>query len=137
MQETPPLHRHTVDLCKVGRGFPARKFYDQKEGASMTRDYVKRRNEAYYIAGSRVPLHVIVHEYKSGKSVESIRESFPTLTLEQVHGALAFYHGNTAAVEAYIQENEQLWQQFRADNPTPSGLKEKLNRTRQHLSRRG
>jgi uncharacterized protein (DUF433 family) len=102
----------------------------------MPADYVERRDDAYYIAGSRVPLYVIVHEYKNGKSVESIRQSFPTLSLEQVHGALAFYHSKAAEVEASIQENERLWQEFRAKHPPPATLKEKLERARQELGHR-
>ena len=102
----------------------------------MHRDYVERRDDAYYLVGSRVPLHVIVHEYKNGAPVESIRQSFPTLTLEQIHGALAFYLANQPEVEASIQDNERLWEEFRASHPAPAELKEKIERARQQLTRR-
>ena len=88
----------------------------------MPRDYVERREDAYYVVGSRVPLHVIVHEYKNGGPVESIRQSFPTLTLEQIHGALAFYLANQQEVEASIQNNERLWEEFRARHASHSAL---------------
>ncbi len=56
----------------------------------MARDYVERRIDAFYIIGSRVPLDVVIHEYENGAPAESIASSFPTLSLEQIHGALAF-----------------------------------------------
>lgn len=46
---------------------------------------------AYRVAGSRVSLDSIVYCFREGLSPESIAESFPTLTLEQVYGAIAFY----------------------------------------------
>src|SRR5579863_9843152 len=74
----------------------------------MAREYIEQRDRAFYITGSRVPLAVIIHEYKNGASAESIRQSFPTLTLEQIHGALAFYHGNQVEVESSLRETEDL-----------------------------
>src|SRR5579859_2070786 len=74
----------------------------------MARDYIEQRDHAFYITGSRVPLAVIIHEYKNGASAESIRQSFPTLTLEQIHGALAFYHGNQGEVESSHRETRRI-----------------------------
>ena len=99
----------------------------------MAREYVEQRDHAFYIAGSRVPLAVIIHEYKNGASAESMCQSFPTLTMEQIHGALAFYHGNQVEVESSLRDTEELWRQFRAENPPPPSLKEKLEQARQHF----
>ncbi len=78
----------------------------------MARDYVERRNDAFYIIGSRVPLDVVIHEYENGAPAESIASSFPTLSLEQIHGALAFYHGNKTEVEDSMRKAEGKWQEF-------------------------
>ena len=99
----------------------------------MTRDYIERQETALYVAGTRVPLDVIVHQYKNGAPVESIRHSFPTLTLEQIHGALAFYLANQAEVDAAMEETEVDWERFRATNPAPADIKRKLEKARQHL----
>src|SRR5579864_7301647 len=99
----------------------------------MAREYIEQRDRSFYITGSRVPLAVIIHEYKNGASAESIRQSFPTLTLEQIHGALAFYHGNQVEVESSLRETEDLWRQFRAENSPPPSLKEKLEQARQYF----
>jgi uncharacterized protein (DUF433 family) len=103
----------------------------------MAPDCIERRNGSFYVVGSRVPLHLIVHEYKEGRSVEGIRECFPTLSIEQVHGALAFYHANKADVEADIEKNEELWEEFRKTHPVPPELQAKLDRARQRFGQRG
>jgi len=51
------------------------------------------RNGGYYVAGSRVSLASIIYEYREGAAPETIRQNFPTLSLEQIHGAIAFYLG--------------------------------------------
>jgi hypothetical protein len=40
-------------------------------------------------------------------SAESMVESYPALTLEQVHGALAFYLGNQTEIDAYLVEGQR------------------------------
>ena len=92
---------------------------------------LERRAGAFYIPGARVPLGVVIHEYKNGAPVESIHRSFPTLTLEQIHGALAFYHANPREVDAELLETENRWRQFRAQNPAPPHLKAKLEQARE------
>ena len=62
----------------------------------MDYSYVERRDSAFYVVGSRVPLDCIVREYAKGESPESIRLHFPTLTLEQVYGAITFYLAHRA-----------------------------------------
>jgi uncharacterized protein (DUF433 family) len=43
-----------------------------------------------------VPLAFIVREFRDGQSPEAIRAAFPTLTLQQVYGAITFYLGHQA-----------------------------------------
>jgi uncharacterized protein (DUF433 family) len=60
----------------------------------MHRDFVERRDEGFYLAGSRVPLECVVREFRERQSPEAIRSDFPTLNLEQVHGDITFYLGH-------------------------------------------
>lgn len=53
--------------------------------------YVEPAAGGYRVAGSRVSLASIVHEFRHGATPEAIAEAFPVLTLEQVYGAIAFY----------------------------------------------
>ena len=98
----------------------------------MAREYVELRNDCYYVEGSRVSLASIVFQFKDGASPESIRESFPTLSLEQVYGAIAFFLGHAEEVEANLRETEKQWEAFRNNaDPLPPKLIDRLERARQ------
>ena len=56
----------------------------------MSIQYVEQVEGVYRVAGSRVSLDSIVYAFWEGKSAETIAQSFPTLTLEQVYGAITF-----------------------------------------------
>ncbi|HBY60533.1 MAG TPA: hypothetical protein DEH78_11980 [Solibacterales bacterium] len=49
-----------------------------------------RRHDSYYLIGSRVPLAHIVRQFQNGEPPEAIRLHYPTLSLEQVYGAITF-----------------------------------------------
>ena len=73
----------------------------------MNCDYIDQRNGGFYVAGSRISLDSIVFAFQSGESPETIQKSFPSLTLEQVYGAIAFYLGHQAEVDANIRAGEE------------------------------
>jgi hypothetical protein len=92
--------------------------------------WVDRRDESFYIAGSRVPLATIVREFQLGQSPEAIRSSFPTLTLEQVYGAITFYLGHKDEVDGDLAARERAEDAFSETHTAPAELKEKLHRAR-------
>lgn len=100
----------------------------------MAKDYIQKRDGGFWIIGKRVALDTIVYAYLAGYSAESIREALPALTLEEVHGALAFYLANVPEVEATLVENEkeldQLRMTAREKNPL---LFNKLDEARKNL----
>ena len=69
----------------------------------MSIEYVERREGAYRVAGTRVPLDSIVCAFVSGESAESIAQSFPVLSLEKVYGAIAFYLAHREEVDRYLE----------------------------------
>ena len=73
----------------------------------MAKEYVEQRGGGYYVAGSRVSLDSIVYAFRSGESPETIRQNFPSLNLEQVYGAIAFYLANQLGVDANIRQGEE------------------------------
>ena len=73
----------------------------------MQKDYVTRVEGAYRIAGTRVSLDSLVYLFREGMSAESMVDSYPALTLEQVHGALAFYLANQNEIDAYLIEGHR------------------------------
>jgi uncharacterized protein (DUF433 family) len=99
-------------------------------GQAMDRDFVERRDESFYLVGSRVPLACIVREFQDGQSPEAIRSAFPTLTLEQVYGAITFYLGHRAEVDEDIATREREENSLSETHPAPADLKEKLDRAR-------
>jgi uncharacterized protein (DUF433 family) len=70
-------------------------------------EYVEERNGGYYFKGTGVSLDSIVYSFSEGESAEIIRQNFPSLRLEQVYGAIAFYLANRDVVDANIREGEE------------------------------
>jgi uncharacterized protein (DUF433 family) len=68
--------------------------------------YIEYRSGGYWIVGERISLDSIVYAFHNGLSAESIVQSFPLLTLEQVYGAIAFYLANRAEIDTYLLEEE-------------------------------
>ena len=74
----------------------------------MHKEYVKKIEGVYRVGGTRVSLDSLVYLFREGMSVESMVESYPALTMEDVHGALAFYLANENEIEAYLAEGERI-----------------------------
>jgi len=54
--------------------------------------------------------------------IETIREQYSALSLEEVYGAVAFYLANKDEVDQYLRQQEQRWDEFRRkaeQNPNP------------------
>ncbi|NJN57493.1 MAG: DUF433 domain-containing protein [Leptolyngbyaceae cyanobacterium SL_5_9] len=85
------------------------------------KSYVEYRNDAYWVQGTRISLDSIVYAFQRGLSPESIVQSFPLLTLEQVYGAIAFYLANHAEIDAYLAAEEEAFdampQSLKTDAP--------------------
>ena len=69
--------------------------------------YIEERNGGLYVAGTRVSLDTIVIRFQEGASPEKIVESFPTLKLSQVYGAIAYYLENEETIDQYIVEGQR------------------------------
>ena len=89
-------------------------------------EYIELRDGGYYIKGTRVPLDSIVHEFHNGASPESIRQTFPTLALEQVYGAITFYLGHQEQVDTSIRDADRAWSELGAAHPLPEPLRDRL-----------
>ena len=70
--------------------------------------------------------------FRDHDEVNSIAQSFPVLSLEEVYGAIAFYLGHQIEIKAYLQKGEKefeaLRHQSRQSNPL---LYQKLEESRQ------
>ncbi|MGD1069938.1 MAG: DUF433 domain-containing protein [Bryobacteraceae bacterium] len=79
----------------------------------MAREYVEQRNGGYFIRDSRVSLDSVVCAFLRGESPEGIAESFPSLDLEQIFGALAFYIANREIVDQYLRQGREEFEALR------------------------
>lgn len=75
--------------------------------------YIEPIADGFRIAGTRVSLDSIVYAFRDGLSAESIAENFPTLSLEQVYGAIAFYLANRETVDATIEAGKAEFETIR------------------------
>jgi uncharacterized protein (DUF433 family) len=65
------------------------------------------------VSRSRVSLDSVIHEYRNGALPETIVASFPSLSLEQVRGAIDFYLQNRDEIDRYLAEQQKLWDRLR------------------------
>ncbi len=87
------------------------------------------------VGESRVGLDVVLQYWRSGMSPEEIAKGLDSLTLADIHGALAYYLRHPSEVDKYLrareQEAEQLRQQIEgADAGRLSKLMAKLESVR-------
>ncbi len=100
----------------------------------MAKEYVTLQEGTYRIDGTRVSLDSVVYAYRRGASPESIQCSFPLLTLEQIHGALAFYLSHQQEVDKYLTEGEEEFEKLRqASHEKHGDWYEKLHRARKEM----
>ena len=92
-------------------------------------------NEALKIAGTSVSLESVVCRFLEGASAEAIAHSFPTLTLESIYGAVAYYLAHREEVDAYIEQTLGDYESARlADRRNDSALIRKLQQARLRLA---
>lgn len=74
--------------------------------------YIEERDGALKIASTSVSLASIVIGFQEGESPEKIVQSFPTLSLAQVYGAIAYYLENEKPINCYIAEVKRRFEQL-------------------------
>jgi uncharacterized protein (DUF433 family) len=82
----------------------------------MAKDYIEKRGAGYYVTGKRVSLDSIIYAYFDGYSAESIVDSFPSVSLEEVYGTIAFYLSNRVAIDNYLAEGEKEFDRLRDES---------------------
>lgn len=78
-----------------------------------TKQYVEEREGCYRIVGKRVSLDSIIYLFLAGASPETIVQSFPVLTLEEVYGGITFYLANRQAIDDYLEEGQKIFETLR------------------------
>lgn len=96
-----------------------------------TSEYVELRNGGYYVAGTRIGLDIVVNDFRRGKSPESIFQAYPSLgSLKKVNGAIAFILEHPAEVEAYLKDQERIFEEIQQKYPMPQDMIDRFERAR-------
>jgi|SRR6516162_6454754 uncharacterized protein (DUF433 family) len=102
--------------------------------SEQTSSYVTRTADGTWrVTGTRISLDSIVHAYWDGRLPEAIATDYPSLTLEQIHGSIAYYLHNRAEIDKYLSEQDARWQQFQHESVAKHGPL--LQRIRQATNR--
>lgn len=81
-------------------------------------EYVELRNGAYYVAGTRIGLDVIIYDFRDGRSADSIFDAYPSLgSLVRVYGAITFILEHPQEIDAYLEAQDRRYQEFKEQNP--------------------
>ena len=77
---------------------------------------IRTPEDGWRITGTRVSLDSVVYLYREGADPETIVLEFPSISLEQAHGVIAFYLRNRKAVEHYLCDQKHRADELRAES---------------------
>src|SRR2546421_311411 len=98
--------------------------YDEPQGViPVIREYIGTRpgycGGKPHILGHRIKVkHVAVWYERMGMSPAEIVDQHPTITLAQVHAALAYYYDHRDEIRAKIDEERRFVEALRAGQPS-------------------
>jgi len=73
------------------------------------------------VGDTRVSLDTVVYHFNNGANAAEIQDQYDSMSLAQVHAAIAYYLHNKAEVDAYIAKHEadrkRFWKNHLAENP--------------------
>jgi uncharacterized protein (DUF433 family) len=100
-------------------------------------EYLEIRDGNVCIAGTRIGLDVLIYEFRRGAAPEEILQAYSSIgSLAKVYGAITFILEHPQVIEAYLKEQEALWEKFRDEHPIPDEMVNRIHRTKEELSRR-
>jgi uncharacterized protein (DUF433 family) len=93
--------------------------------------YVELRNGGYYVAGSRIGLDVVVRDFRNGRSAEAIFDAYPSIgSLAKVYGAITFVLEHPTEVDAYLKDQDRLFEEIKTKYPMPADMLEPFERAK-------
>ena len=69
--------------------------------------YIYQEDDALRITGTRVGLEPIVAGFQEGETPEEMARQFPTVTLAQIYGSIAYYLENKQLIDDYMAETQR------------------------------
>ena len=101
-----------------------------------TNEYVELHNGGYYVAGTRIGLDVVTHDFRRGRSAEAIFEAYPSIgSLAKVYGTITFILEHPVAVDGYLRDQERIFEEIKTQHPMPAELVEGFERAQERKAR--
>lgn len=87
------------------------------------------------VGRTRVMLDSVVAAFHQGHSAETIAQQYPSLSLEEIYGAIAYYLANREAVDQYLRTQDEVWRlaRVRSDetgSEVVSRMREEIQKSR-------
>ena len=99
----------------------------------MKKQYVEKRDEGFWIAGTRISLDSVALAFLDGLSPETIvAECFPVLTIEQVYGSITYYLSHRDEINAYLKRAETEFEVLRQATNEPT-FSQKMAKARRQM----
>ncbi len=103
---------------------------------TQTTPLFEDRDGAIRLTGSRIPLDTVVYEFNQGATAEQIQDSFPSLSLRSIYGAIAFYLEHQSEVDDYLRRREEEASELRSkieSRPEIAEFRERLRHRRAQM----
>lgn len=95
--------------------------------------YIEQEDDALRIKGTRVGIEPIVAAFQEGEAPEKIAKEFPTVTLAQVYGAIAYYLENKQLIDDDMAESQREFEKIPPLSQTSPELSARLEAARRQL----
>ena len=102
---------------------------------AITKSYVyPDEHDALRVGATRVMLDSVVVAFDQGHSAETIAQQYPSLSLEEVYGAIAYYLANKHEVNQYLCRQDEVWRRWRekaeaVTSPAAQRLRQQATKT--------
>ena len=100
--------------------------------------YVRERDGTQHVGLAQVIAQSLIAAWRNeGHSAEELQTSFPSLTLAQVYGSIAYHLEHQAALDArFAAEDQEYYQQRQRDREADPDFYRLLDERRANLRRR-
>lgn len=79
----------------------------------QTTPLVQKKDGTIRITGSRVTLDTLVGAFRKGATAEQIQDSYPSPSLRDIYGAIAYYLEHQSGVQEYMRQRRKQAQSLR------------------------
>ena len=97
---------------------------------------VRTEDGTIRLKNSRLTLDSVLHEYKQGATAEQIADSFPPVSLADIHAVIAYYLTHRAEIEEYLREQERQSDEVQQRIESDPQYKNSRSEMRERLTKR-